>query len=232
MLRIMEKNAGCEDCRFKSESTSGLKQEELEKLENDTVSVSVKRGEKMMVEGFQCSHVIYIKKGFAKLHKEGPTGKDQILKIATPCTYIGIQSLLADQVNNYSATAIDNVEACYISGPVFRELINGSGQFASIILALICKEELDYFNDFVNLQQKNNRGRLADALIFFSEHLYRKKDFIIPFSNVDLAALIGTTRESVNRIMREFSNSKLIRYERRSISILNMDMLKKNSEMG
>jgi CRP-like cAMP-binding protein len=232
MLEIMNDVKDCDQCHFRSESAFLLSDEELGMLKNGMVDVSVKKGEKIMVEGFPHTHVIYLKEGFAKLHVEGPTGKDQILKIATPCNYIGIQSLLADRVNSYSATAITDVKACYVNGPLFHDLINRNGSFAASLLTMICKEELVYFNNFVNLQQKNNRGRLADALIYFSEELFKNDEFELPFSYVDLAALIGATRESVNRILREFGKSRLVTFNKRHIAINNMDMLKKISEVG
>jgi len=232
MLEIIDSGRDCDHCKFKAHSASYLDEEEIILLENGMVDVSIKKGEKMMVEGFPHTHVIYMKEGFAKLHKEGPAGKDQILKIATPTAFIGIQSLLGAEVNNFSATAISHVNACYINGPVFKELIHRNAQFASSVLTQLCMEELDYFNRFVNIQQKNNRGRLSDALIYFSDELFKNNYFELPFSHLDLAALIGTTRESVNRILREFEKSGLIAFNKRRISIKNVEMLRKIGEVG
>lgn len=232
MLEIHSKAGECERCHFRSEAALLLDEEELSILEEGTVDVSMKKGERMMVEGFPHTHVIYIKKGYAKVHKKGPSGKDQILKIATPCSYLGIQSMMVGQVNSFSVTSISQLNACYINGHIFKELIYRNGAFASGVLRQICEDELLYFENFLNLHQKNNRGRLAGALIYFSEEFFKNKAFELPFSYVDLAALIGTTRESVNRVMREFNDNQLITFKKRQISVKNMEMLRKISETG
>ena len=83
------------------------------------------------------------------------------------------------------------------------------------IMTSLCKDELNYFERFVSLQQKNNSGKLADALLYFAERVFESDNFTLPLTYVDLAALSGTTRESITRLMKDFVNGGIITVDHR-----------------
>jgi CRP-like cAMP-binding protein len=93
-------------------------------------------------------------------------------------------------------------------------------------------DELSYFERFVNLSQKHVNGRLADALLYFSQTIHQKTDFTLPLSRGDLAALIGARRESVARSLKEFSDSGLINLDGKQVQIKDVKLLEKISKNG
>ena len=91
---------------------------------------------------------------------------------------------------------------------------------------------MNCFRRFVDIQQKHNAGRLADAILYFCDEIYKEQAFSLPFSYNDLAALIGTTRESVTRTIKDFVDGGLIELSNRDLRVKNYEMLKKISENG
>jgi CRP-like cAMP-binding protein len=54
----------------------------------------------------------------------------------------------------------------------------------------------------------------------------------LPFSRQDLAAMTGTTQESVSRVMSRFSEEKLIQSGRKWVTIMDLERLKLQIEKG
>ncbi len=232
MIQVFKDGTKCQECRLKSKAVKELSDEELKMLEKGCLDVHLNAGEKIFSEGLPHSYVVFLKEGFAKVHMVGPNGRDQILKIARPGAYMGIQTILGGKINHYSATALKDIQACYINVGIFKDLIKTSGTFASEILAYVCEEELSYYHRIVDQQQKQINGRLADAILYFSDEIFLSHEFTVPFSHLDLAALIGTTRESVTRALKDFKEGNIVRVSGRDLEIINYALLKKISESG
>jgi len=232
MTKVNKRSSRCANCELKSQAVQTLSNKEMSMLEQGCMDISLVQGEKIFIEGMPHAYVVYLREGCAKIHMIGPRGSDQILKIARPGAFVGIQTLLGGDVNDYSATTLEDVKACYIKVEVFKELIKINGEFTREILAYVCREELNYYRRFVDQQQKQINGRLADAILYLSEDIYRKDSFQLPFSHSDLAALIGSTRESVTRALKTFREGKIVEITGRDFRVLKPVMLKKISKSG
>ena len=159
----------CETCAIRSKAVETLKPDELHLLSENCAEVMLKPGELIIKEGLLSSHIAFLKSGLAKICKKGVRDIDQILKIVQPGSYIGMQTVLSNKIHQYSASAVEESMVCYIDIWSFRELINRNAQFANELILFLCREELSYFNRFVNVPQKQVDGRLADTILFFSE---------------------------------------------------------------
>ncbi len=222
----------CSNCLIKSKAVGTLNMDELEILNENCAEVRVAKGEIIIREGNPASHIAYIKSGLVKVHMMGPSGHDQILKIATQGTYIGLQTLSSQKVQRYSATAIEPTCICYIDLQSFKHLISRNASFAFEVIVCLCDDEMAYFQRFVNLSQKQVNGRLADALLHFSNEIYKSNSFQLSLSRNDLAALIGATRESVSRSIKELTETKVINSDGKKIEIINPELLTRISEKG
>jgi len=222
----------CPYCAFKSRAVESLTDEELRMMNENCAEVKCKPGEHIIKEGTLSSHIAYLKCGLAKIHMTGPSGQDQILKIVSQGSYIGIQTILTDKIHRYSASALKDSLVCYIDINLFKQLIKRNSQFAFEMIIYLCMDELSYFERFVNLSQKQVNGRLADALLYFSNVIDKNTNFSLPLSRNDLAALIGARRESVTRALKEFSDTGVINVEGKQVQITNSDLLNKISQKG
>ncbi len=223
----------CSICAIRSKAVEALNPNEVEFLQGNCAEVNMSAGESIIKEGSLSSHIAYLKSGLAKIHKKGVKGTDQILKILQPGCYIGMQTVLSNKIHQYSASTIEDSMVCYIDITSFKELITKNAQFADELILYLCRDELSYFERFVNVHQKQVDGRLADTILFFSDQVNKgARKFQIPLSRNDLAALICATRESVTRSIKDLSDIGTISAKGKTIEILNYDLLQKISEKG
>ncbi len=226
------KRPSCHLCEIKSRAAGTLTPEELGYLDLNCTEVDFKPGEVIIRQGQFSSHIAFMKSGLAKIHMIGPTGRDQVLKIVTPRTYIGLQTIISDKIHRYSATVLEPARVCFIDIHSFKELISRNPKFSYEIIVYLCHDEISYYERFVNLAQKQVNGRLADAILFFANDVYKSDQFRLSLSRGDLAALIGVTRESVSRALREIANSGVLLLSGKEINILDKNRLLMISKTG
>lgn len=224
-------HSGCKFCKYKSSAAGFLSNNELEVLENNCAQIGFKKGEVIFREGTLATNVAYLQSGLVKIHMKGPTG-EKILRLSKAPVYLGLPTTFGDKKNNYTATALTDATICFISLDTFREFIFKNGSFAYEIILDLCRNELKDYQKFVNMSQKQLPGRLAEILTCMSKEVFKSNHFELPLNQNELADFISTSRESISRILHEFSREGIIRINKKEISILKEDILQKISEKG
>ena len=154
------------------------------------------------------------------------------MKIAKAPTYLCLPSTFGDKRNHFSATALEPTTVCFIDVTTFKDFIYKNGDFAYQIIQEMSRGELSNFHNLINNAQKQNIGRVADAILFFATEIYNSSTFTIPISRQDLGDLLGITRESASRILTDFHNEKILKIEGKKITVLNEPLLIQISEKG
>ncbi|NOX84896.1 MAG: Crp/Fnr family transcriptional regulator [Chlorobi bacterium] len=222
----------CKDCIIKSKAVEVLEPEQLNILQDNCAEITFQSGEKIIKEGLLSSHVAYLKSGLAKICKKGVKDIDQILKIVQPGSYMGLQTILFEKIHQFSVVALEECDVCFIDNRSFKELINRNAKFGYELIVYLCKDELIYFNRFVNIHQKQINGRLAEAILYFADEIKKSNDFFMPLARNDIAALVCSTRESVTRAIKDLTEIGTIEVTGKHFKILNYDLLKTISEKG
>ena len=166
-----------------------------------------------------------------KIHLKGPS-REQIVRLVKAPTYLGLPTTFGDKINQYSVSAVSDVEACFIDMNVFQNLLQRNHTFAYQIILELCQNDLESYRRCANRTQKQSRGNLADVLLEFSNHIFESDNFILPISQSELGSLIDTSRESISRFLSEFDKDGIITCEGKKIIILNKRLLKLISENG
>jgi len=221
----------CSYCTQKSSAARTLELNELEKLGHSCNPVTFKKGDKIMIQNALSYNIVYIKEGLIKVHVMGPE-REQILKIAKGPCYLGIPTTVGAKVNQYSATAILDTNVCFIGVEIFKEFITKNGQFAYEIILEMCMNELYNFKKCINQLQKQGPGKIAEAILYFSENVFDNLNFELPLNRNELGDLTCTSRETVSRILTDFNKNKMIKVDKKHIKILQPDKLRMISEMG
>jgi len=151
--------------------------------------------------------------------------KNQILNIIKAPAYLGIPTTLVDKVNHYSVSALEDSIACFIDINTFKMLIDRNGKFAYEIIIHLCKNELLQYRRCVYRSQKHIPGLVADTLLFFSSEIYMDETFRLPIDRGEFGDLIGTTRETVSRMLKEFQEDHLIEMKGKVVTLVNPDRL-------
>ena len=221
----------CKQCDFKSAAARTLSEMELDGLESSCAKTSFKPGEIIIKQNALSTNIAYLKSGLVKVHISDP-GKERIMRIIKAPTYLGLSSNFGDKVNQYSVSALENCNVCFLELTAFKKFIYENGDFAYNIIMDLSKTELRNFINCLNNSQKQTIGRIADAILFLYREIYERPAFILPISRQDLGNLAGTTRENASRVLTQFHHEGIILIAGKKITILNEKLLQQISEKG
>jgi len=233
-MNIKENLESCVFCLNKSSCFRALNTKELEYSNDNRVQLNFKSGEIIAKQGSFATHIMFIKHGLVKVFMEIPNYADKsfILNILPAGNLIGLPSLYNDKVFSYSATAIEDTVVCLIDIKIIRELLESNGKFAAEVMRAMNACSNATFKRFVSLTHKQLNGRLADALLYLSEEIYKDKRFKLTLSRKDLAELTGATTASVIKGIKDLKESGIINMEKGQVEITNIEKLKTISQFG
>ncbi|MHC1707876.1 MAG: Crp/Fnr family transcriptional regulator [Bacteroidales bacterium] len=229
---LLECSLKCSQCSDKSCDSMVLDQEDLALLSRNCSDSRFLRGEPILKQGSLTSHIIYLKSGLVKEFSTNESGQDNILQIIKRHTYLGLPSLFGDKLNHYSYTALTDVTLCNIDVNTFKHLILKNGRFSYEILSTVSRESLNNYHRLVNTRQKQISGKIADTLLYLARVIFNDNTFDLPLNRIEIANMIGSTRESVTKQLKEFTSSKLIRIEGHTLTLLDVDKLERISKFG
>jgi CRP-like cAMP-binding protein len=222
----------CINCREISAACRKLKEQELIEMSKNCVDGEIKKGDTFLKQGAFASHAIYLREGLVKESMDGPGMKEQIFKILKSQSYLGMSSLFSNRVNHFSYTALSNLKVCYINKETLEHLMKRNGEFAYEIMVSMCMDNIKRSTKMFNQSQKKIYGRVADAIIYFSESIFENQSFKLPLTRKEIANLIGTSRESTTRALVRFHHEKIIELNGSLLKILNFNQLKNISRTG
>jgi CRP/FNR family transcriptional regulator, polysaccharide utilization system transcription regulator len=211
---------------------NALTSEQIQKLNKCSLIVNHSVNEQIFKQNRPGSYLMYVQSGLVKSFRELKPDKSLILKISGPGDYIGLLSVLGENLYQYSSTALEETKIIYIELPVVREIISENGKYATHFIQCLIKESLDLIRKIENQSQKQVHGRIAEILLFFSREIYKSDDFNLPISRQDLADLAISTKESVSRTLTEFKNDKIIEIDDKSVVIKSLELLEIINRIG
>lgn len=224
----------CTTCEFKNNSLfKNCVFQELESLTENKCFNTYKKGQVIFHEGNRPFGLFCVFNGKVKVSRLGSDGKEQIIRLAKSGDTLGYRSLIENSKYTASAIALDDTEACFIPATDFNKLIDSNVKVANDLMRMLAKALGDTQDKFIHLAMKPVRERLAEALLLL-KNTYQKKEegyFSIAISREDLAAIVGTAKETVIRFLSEFKEEGIVSTQGSTITILSADKLVKISSL-
>ena len=215
---------------FKSESIlADLPEDVYELLIAHKSELVFRKNDILFREGSFPSGIFYIVKGKVKKYKVDNEGKEQIIYLAGAGQLIGYHAVLSDDRYPDSAAAIEDSVVVFIPKEDFLKTLDYSPVFNYRLLKTLSHEFAVLANNLTFFAQKTVRERLALQLVIIREKY--KVNYVegmpieISISREDLASLVGTTRESIVRILTEFKVDGILETKGRKIIIKDVNAL-------
>lgn len=223
-------NTKCEQCIIRQfNSLKTLTKDELIKITACKTSETLKKGSTLFNEGDYINGVYCVKKGICKLSKLGENGKEQILKLIVKGDIVGQRSLVSNESANLSATALNEMEVCFIPKSEIMGSLKSNHNFSMDMLQDLAHELKEADNHIVDLAQKSVVKRFADALIYIQNYFKTDDEGYLNLilTREEYANLIGTATESAIRILSQFKKEGYISTEGKQIKIEDLNGLKR-----
>jgi CRP/FNR family transcriptional regulator, cyclic AMP receptor protein len=209
---------------------AGLDRTALERVAAGMRTRRFRRGEVIFHIGDPGDALFVIVDGEVKISLPSETGDEAILATLGVGTVFGELALLDGAPRSASATAISATETVVLPRDRFRELIATEAGVRDALLASIAGELRRLTTHVEELHFLDITGRLAARLVRLAQESGTRggDDSIRLRSNLtqgDLAAMVGCTRQSVNKLLGQFTDDGLIRLEREGIVVTDLDGL-------
>lgn len=192
-----------------------------------TQKITFKKGKLIFYEGGIPIGIFLVKSGKAKIYKTGIYGKDQIFYIYKRGDLFGYHALLANEYYVDSCEALEDCEILFVSKTDFQGLLDRIDKLKLLFIQNMSHEFGVLVNTITLLAQKPLSERLALYLLILHERYRNDMDgsveIVLP--REDLANMIGTARESLGRLLKEFREEQLIQIDKRVITITNFEKL-------
>jgi CRP-like cAMP-binding protein len=222
-------NKTCIDCAMKGHSVfSVLSDEQVSRMSHHKTCAVYKKGQYLFLQNSRPVGLFCVYSGKIKLSTIGLDGKEQILRMAKDGDIIGYRALLTDERHRLSAIALEDCSVCVIDREFFVDLALQEPKLSQKVFKLISEDLRKAEDQIVSLSQKSVRERIAEALLFLKATYGLEEDMMtinIKLSREDLADYIGTSTESVIRLLSEFNTSGVIELVGKKILIKDLNQL-------
>ena len=215
---------------FKSSSViANLPPAELAMLTANMSTQFYNKGEILFREGAYATGIYFIQEGKAKKYKADKNGKEQIIYVANTGEILGYHALLAEERYPDSAAVLEDSEIAFIPKEDFFEVLKNSKVLPQRLLKTLSHEFFVLVNNIALFGQRSVRERFAMQLILMREKY--KENFTpgmtveINMSREDLASLVGTARENILRILKDFKQEGILETKGRKIIIRDVNKL-------
>jgi len=203
---------------------AGMGEPSLQAIARTLRSRRFRRGEVLFHEGDPGDALFVVASGAVKVVVPSEDGEEAILATLRRGDFLGELALLDGAPRSASAVALEATETLTLPRDQFRALIAGEPAIRDALLASVAGELRRLTTHVAELHFLDLTGRLAARLARLAEeHGERQPNGEIrldaPLTQSDLAAMIGATRQSVNKLLGEFEADGLLRMERDSIVV-------------
>lgn len=225
--------SNCNQCIVRQfNSLKTLTKDELVRISSCKTSKVIKKGEVLFNEGEHINGVFCIKDGICKVSKMSDNGREQIIHLIKKGDLLGERSLINAEVSNLKATAVNDMEVCFIPKEEIVNDLQKNPNFTMDILKNMALSLKNADNVIVDMAQKTVKQRLALTLIYLNKKFPKKENNAIDInlSREDIANIIGTATESAIRLLSEFKKKKYIQLTGKDIFILDLNGLNKESQ--
>ena len=191
-------------------------------------AIKVKKGDQFIQEGTLSNGIYFVQQGIIKVHKEFQDSKERIVRFAKKGGIVGHRGLSSSQTQfPISATALVDSEVCFIPIEFFKNVLKGNPDLTYKMLMFYADELQESEQKSSNQIQQSVKGRLAYCILQL-ENTMGVDDYQyinIALSKTDIASYIGSTYESIYRMMLELENEKIIETSNKRIKIIDRNKL-------
>jgi CRP/FNR family cyclic AMP-dependent transcriptional regulator len=210
---------------------ANLDAESLRELEQAAKPRSFRAGEIIFHRDDPGQMLYVIKQGKVRIYITSPDGQEVTLAVFGPGDYFGELAILDGRPRSASAIALDAVETLALQRSDFIAAVNRHPRIAIQVMHALSVRLRHTDAMIEDLLFLDVHGRVAKKLLDLAElHGVRTPEGIrieMKLTQTDLAALVGASRESVNKVIGYFVDKRFISSEKRKITILRLAELRR-----
>jgi CRP/FNR family cyclic AMP-dependent transcriptional regulator len=207
--------------------------ETLRGLAERSIRRHYRRGQLIVSQGDPGDSLFVIAAGLVKVTVSSPDGEEMVLITLGAGDTFGELALVDGGPRSASVEAIEATEVLVLARKAFFELIvERPGIIEGLLRSLgsLIRRLTDQTADFVFLDL---HGRVAKLLLSLLAERGASGDgqpsIELPFTQTEIANMVGGSRQSVNQILRSFEDAGHIEITGHTVRLLRLDALKRRA---
>lgn len=189
--------------------------------------MTVPSGGTLFYEGWAARNVHILCSGRIKLTASSKEGKTLLVRVARPGDVLGLSAAMSDTPYETTAEAIEPAQVKSFKRQDFLSFIERHMEGSMHAAQMLNREYRDALSDATRLALSISiSGRVARLFLDMAgSQTATEPRFTLALTHEELATMLGTTRESVTRVLSEFKRKKIIAIHGTSVEVLRKDAL-------
>ena len=209
---------------------ASLKDEEIEAIFKLSVTKKCSKDTIILLEDEEGDTLFVILKGKVKVTTFSESGKEVIFSILNEGDFFGDMSLLDGKPRSATVISVEESELRLIRRSDFSKLLETHPGIALKLFEELTSRLRKADERIESLALLDVTGRIAGILLQLADERGEKSDESILIksrpTHQELANMVGTTRETVTRVLKQLENKKYIYMEGKDLTIINPENFK------
>jgi CRP/FNR family cyclic AMP-dependent transcriptional regulator len=193
-----------------------------------------RRNEVIFHQGDPGDALHVITEGAVKILLPSAEGDEAIIATLQQGDFFGELALLDGQPRSATATTVEPTETLSLPRDVFHELLDKHPELRDALFAALATLLRRITKHVEELHFLDLAGRLAARLAQLAQQaqpgVTKSIELDWPYTQSDLAAMIGGTRQSVNRLLSDLIDDGIVRLEHERLIITDLEALERRAE--
>jgi CRP-like cAMP-binding protein len=203
----------------------GASPAQLNEIDERGIVNTYKKNQAIFLQGNSPYGVFCLHSGSVKIEINNGNGKESIVRLVAPGEFFGHRAIFGNKAYHASAIALENSNVIFYEKDFFFKVIKGNPEISFNLMQNLSQLAGIAEESIVSISHSNVRERLAGLLISLKDS-YGVKDALgirleIKLSREDMAAMIGTSTETMARLFTEFKNEGIVVQEGKMLFIAN-----------
>lgn len=196
--------------------------------------LNIKRGNSMLYEGDEPGKIYFINRGFVKLYRMSPEGRDTIIYLYGPGSILGLRALTSkDKLFKHTAQAITDVEVVTLSEKEYLETLEKNPEYLIDLMHAFIERLNHTERKLEGFILTDSTARVAsflsDVATRFGESEDGKVRLPIELTHQTISEFVGAFRETVTVAMNRLKKEGILEDQRGKITILDLKKLQEHA---
>jgi CRP/FNR family transcriptional regulator, cyclic AMP receptor protein len=208
---------------------SGLDRIELQRFGELTREKFYPRGSVILFENDPGDSLFVVRQGRVKVVLIGEDGREVILGVLGVSEHFGELALIDDRPRSAHVIAMDDSHLLVLRREDFRRRVESSPAVAWSLLTELSRRLRRADEKIGGLVLLDVPGRIARLLLDLAEEA-SSNTIDKPLTHQTIAQMIGASRETVSRAMKDFQDANWVMIERRRITLADRNALEQRAQ--
>lgn len=220
----------CLNCTLRNKNSfCNLKEENLKILDSFKITNAYPKGSTLYMQGQNTNGVYILCQGRVKLSTCSKDGKVIILHIAEAGEVLGLSSAVSSTPHLATAEVLESCQVNFIKKEDFLNFLRQNSEAALSVVKQLGQNYQNAYFQICSLGLSNSvADRLAALFLTWCKSGYESQERVhlkISYTHEEIAQMIGTSRETVTRLLKDFKERNLIMLKGSDLIIHNKRMM-------